>query len=545
MIDLDSRAGRHLGVRGLSWQGPAASIAYEPDDALACLRRLDAPLFVVQNGRSVGVTNAGELAPAGSGGLPVMATGDSVTRRSLGDPAFLATYGLEAAYMGGSMANGISSEEMVIALGRAGMLGAFGAGGCPPRRLEEAIRRVQAAQGRGTSQTHPYAFNLIHSPHEPALERRAVELYLEHGVHVVEASAYLSLTPYLVAYRAAGLSVDASGEIRVSNRVIAKLSRREVATQFLQPAPEKLLGPLVAQGTITQQQATLAQQIPMADDITVEADSGGHTDNRPLVCLLPSMTALRDEVQAERQYRVPVRIGAGGGIGTPLSALGAFMMGAAYIVTGSVNHGCVEAGTSAHVRRLLSQAGMADVMMAPAADMFEMGVNVQVLKRGTMFGLRARKLYEVYQTYDSLDAIPEAERRKLERQILQSPVEDVWNSCEEFFSERDPAQITRAQENPKRKMALVFRWYLGLATRWGTKGEKGRELDYQIWCGPAMGAFNDWVRGTYLEDPANRGVADVAGQIMDGAAFHYRVQSLRVQGVQLPAALLNWRPAAV
>jgi trans-AT polyketide synthase/acyltransferase/oxidoreductase domain-containing protein len=175
--------------------------------------------------------------------------------------------------------------------------------------------------------------------------------------------------------------------------------------------------------------------------------------------------------------------------------------------------------------------------------MFEMGVNVQVLKRGTMFGLRARKLYEIYQTYDSLDSIPEAERRKLERQILQSHVEDVWDSCEEFFSERDPAQITRAQENPKRKMALVFRWYLGLATRWGTKGEKGRELDYQIWCGPAMGAFNDWVRGTYLEDPANRSVADVAAQIMDGAAFHYRVQSLRVQGVQLPAALLNWRPA--
>jgi PfaD family protein len=188
---------------------------------------------------------------------------------------------------------------------------------------------------------------------------------------------------------------------------------------------------------------------------------------------------------------------------------------------------------------------MADVMMAPAADMFEMGVNVQVLKRGTMFGLRARKLYDMYKTYDSLDAIPEAERSKLERQILQSPVEDVWDSCEEFFSERDPAQIIRARENPKRKMALVFRWYLGLATRWGTKGETGRELDYQIWCGPAIGAFNDWVRGTYLEDPANRSVADVAGQIMDGAAFHYRVQSLRIQGVQLPAALLNWRPLAV
>ncbi|MCD6286545.1 MAG: 2-nitropropane dioxygenase, partial [Anaerolineae bacterium] len=123
MIDFDNRAGSHLGAPGLGWQGPSASIAYEPDDVLACLRRLDGPLFVVQNGHSVGVTNAGELAPADKGGLSVVATGHGVTRRSLGDPAFLATYGLEAAYMGGSMANGISSEELVIALGGAGMLG--------------------------------------------------------------------------------------------------------------------------------------------------------------------------------------------------------------------------------------------------------------------------------------------------------------------------------------------------------------------------------------------------------------------------------------
>ena len=34
----------------------------------------------------------------------------------------------------------------------------------------------------------------------------------------------------------------------------------------------------------------------MADDITAEADSGGHTDNRPFVALLPTILALRDEI---------------------------------------------------------------------------------------------------------------------------------------------------------------------------------------------------------------------------------------------------------
>ena len=73
-------------------------------------------------------------------------------------------------------------------------------------------------------------------------------------------------------------------------------------------------------------------------------------------------------------------------------------------------------------------------------------------------------------------------------------------------------------------------------------GEAGRELDYQIWCGPAMGAFNTWVRGTYLEAPQERHVADVAFQIMGGALYHYRLHYLRSQGVQLPAALFKWKP---
>ena len=83
-------------------------------------------------------------------------------------------------------------------------------------------------------------------------------------------------------------------------------------------------------------------------------------------------------------------------------------------------------------------------------------------------------------------------------------------------------------------MALIFRWYLGLSSRWSNQGEKGREIDYQIWCGPSMGAFNDWVRGTYLAELSNRRVVTVAKEIMRGTAFLYRLRSLQMQGVQLP-----------
>ncbi|HEX7542242.1 MAG TPA: PfaD family polyunsaturated fatty acid/polyketide biosynthesis protein [Anaerolineales bacterium] len=526
-------------------KSPAADLvdlsqaAYEPQAIRAYLGAIHRPLYVIEQKGKIGLISvdcdeqtfrkqAGARYITGVPALPI---------EDLGDAGFKKTYRVTCAYYAGSMANGIASVEMVVALGKAGLLGSFGAAGLVRSRLDSAIQNIQAALPDG-----PYAANLIHSPSEEVLERNTVEVYLQHGVHVVEASAFIDLTPSIVYYRAAGLSQSGDGEVQIANHVIAKLSRREVATKFMQPAPENILNQLVREGRITQQQAGLAKTVPMADDITVEADSGGHTDNRPLVCLLPTMLALRDEIQAKYTYPVPVRVGAAGGISTPASALAAFMMGAAYVVTGSVNQSCVEAGASEHTRQLLAQAGMADVAMAPSADMFEMGVKVQVLKHGTLFPMRAQKLYDLYSRYDSIEQIPADEREKLEKQVFKRDVESIWQDTVKFFSERDPAQIKRAQNNPKRKMALIFRWYLGLASRWSNSGEKGREMDYQIWCGPAMGSFNDWVRGSYLAETENRRVADVAIQILTGAAYHYRLQTLKLQGLQVPAELEQYYP---
>jgi PfaD family protein len=280
----------------------------------------------------------------------------------------------------------------------------------------------------------------------------------------------------------------------------------------------------------------------MADDITVEADSGGHTDNRPLVSVLPAIIQLRDSLQAKYAFAQPVRVGAAGGIATPASTLAAFMMGAAYVTTGSVNQACVESGASEHTKGLLAQMEMTDVTMAPASDMFEMGVKVQVLKRGTMFAMRAQKLYELYQRYESIEDIPAAEREKLESTVFKQTLDAIWDECVKFFSERDPKQIERGAQKPKDKMALVFRWYLGLSSRWSNNGEKGREMDYQIWCGPSMGAFNDWVRGTYLEAPLSRKVADVSWQLMNGAAYLYRIRMLEAQGVRFSPEFLAYIP---
>ncbi len=520
-----------------SWDGMPDDIAYDEADIHEHLISLDHTCYVIRSTHGVGTAIEGQSRASGKHDIETAAVSLPVKPEYLGDPAFLETYGLRYAYMAGSMANAISSETMVVALGRAGMLGAFGAGGLLPGRIEGAIQHIQHALPEG-----PFAFNLIHNPAEPVLERGAVDLFLKYAVRVVEASAYIKLTPHVVRYRVAGLVKGQDGGVKIRNHIIAKLSRREVAGQFMRPAPAKILNQLLTQGLITEVQARLAEQVPMADDVTVEADSGGHTDNRPLVCLMPSIIDLRDTLQAQYQFKTPIRVGAAGGIGTPIAALGAFMMGAAYIVTGSINHSCIEAGTSNHVKVLLSKAAATDMMMAPAADMFEMGVKLQVLKRGTMFALRARKLYALYEAYDSLADIPLAEREKLERQIFKRSLDSVWDECISFFNERDPSQIEKAMRNPKRKMALVFRWYMGLATRWGINGEKGREVDYQIWCGPAMGAFNDWARDTYLEGPENRRVAEVGYHLLRGAAYQYRIQNLRMQGIHIPVAIAQYKP---
>jgi trans-AT polyketide synthase, acyltransferase and oxidoreductase domains len=229
-------------------------------------------------------------------------------------------------------------------------------------------------------------------------------------------------------------------------------------------------------------------------------------------------------------------VGLAGGISTPASATAAFAMGAAYVMTGSINQACVEAGTSQAVREMLARASTADVTMAPSADMFEMGVKVQVLKWGTMFPLRARKLYDLYRAYDNLDALPRAERDALERDYFRCTLEQEWLQTRSFFAQRDSRQIERAEADPHHKMALVFRSYLGRASRWANEGDPTRKVDYQIWCGPAMGAFNDWVRGSFLEDLVERRVATIALNMLLGAAVLARANWLRNQGVNPPPA---------
>ena len=531
------------GFAAIGWWTPIGSAPQIGDPVIGrAVQDVANPLQLVDDDGQLGVANdgivtLGDLDAPDPGSLPLLAYAPALSPERLGDSEFRTTHGVRYAYVAGAMANGVGSADIVEAMARAGMIGFFGAAGLSLDHVERAIDRIQRNVGN-----LPYGFNLIHTPNEPAIEAGVVDLYLKRGVHLVSASAYLDLTLPLIRYRVAGIHRGPDGEVIVPNKVIAKVSRAEVARKFFSPPPQSSLDVLVREGFITDAQARMTQEIPIAQDLTAEADSGGHTDNRPALTLLPTMMAVAQELQSRYRYRDRLRVGAAGGIATPDSAAAAFAMGAAYVLTGTINQACRESGTSEEVRRMLAQATPSDVTMAPAADMFEMGVKVQVLKWGTMFAIRSRKLYELYRSFASLEKLPTKVRAMLERDYFRSTLSEAWARTRQYFAAHDTEQIDRADRDPKHKMALLFRTYLGQSSDWATSGDASRKADYQIWCGPAMGAFNEWVRGSFLEGPEHRDVVTVAMNLLVGAAARTRANWLRVQGVSLPAVAQHFAP---
>ena len=530
------------------WVGDPSEASFLPLDAAAIQSSMRKSTCVVFDAatRRIGIAQQGEVKTSpvqnGTPHYSLLGILPPLYPEWLGDRGFQETHGVRFAYVGGALARGIGSTRLVIELGKMGALGMFGAAGLSPEVVEAAIAEISAElDPRGLS----WGSNLIHSPNEPELENQIVDLYLRRGVKRVSASAFMGLTPAIVRYACTGLSRADDGSVQRKNHVFAKISREEVARHFLSPAPKKILEQLVAQRKLTKMEAEIAATVPLAEDIIVESDSGGHTDNRPLNALFPAIMSLRDRLSVEFGYDRPIRLGAAGSLGTPISLAAAYSLGAAFVLLGTVHQSAVESGVSDDSRQLLAKAELADVAMTASADMFELGVKVQVLKRGTMMAVRGNQLYDLYSRYDSIDEIPAEQRANIEKNIFRMSLEEVWQQTREYFTETDPSQVEKALRNPKHKMALIFRWYIGHSSRWPMIGELSRQADYQLWCGPAMGAFNRWVAGSFLEAPECRTIQQIALNLLEGAAHVTRAQQLRTFGLPLAQDALNYSPTVL
>lgn len=521
------------------WIGDPSAVSFGPLSAELVLRSLRQQTNIVHDrvSRQMGLA-FGAIQTRGDASHPLLGALPPLYPEWLGDRGFIESQGLRFAYVGGAMARGIGSADLVIALAEMGALGMFGSAGLPVAQVEAAIDLMSGALDQ---RLLPWGCNLIHSPGEPGLEDHLVDLYLRRGVRRVEASAFMRLTKAVVRYACTGLREDSDGRVVRPRSLFAKVSREEIAELFLSPAPRDILAELQTKGVLSAQEVNLASRIPLADNLIVESDSGGHTDNRPLGSLFPVIARLSNRLSAKYGYTQDVYLGAAGGMGTPDALASAYSMGAAFVVLGTVHQATVESGISEDAREMLAKAGPADVAMTASADMFEMGVKVQVLTRGTLMAARGNQLYQLYKAHRSIEDIPEAVRARLEADIFRLPLEEIWTRTRAFFA-ADTAQIARAEADPKHKMALLFRWYLGNSSRWPLVGERDRRMDYQVWCGPAMGAFNRWAAGSFLESPKERRVQQIALNLLEGAAVTTRAQQLRTYGLDVPGAAFCHQP---
>jgi len=178
----------------------------------------------------------------------------TVSPGDLGSPSFRSRHRLRYAYLAGSMYKGIASKELVVRMGKAGLLGFLGTGGLALERIESDLLFIQ----HELRENGAYGLNLLASPMQPGLDEATVDLYLQFQVPRIEAAAFTQITTALVRYRAKGLKLNREGTIHIPNQILAKVSRPEVAEQFLSPPPDALVRRLVESGKITTQEARLA-----------------------------------------------------------------------------------------------------------------------------------------------------------------------------------------------------------------------------------------------------------------------------------------------
>ena len=448
------------------------------------------------------------MPPVAAVAAPPAALG--ITAERLGATSFLRDYKVRRAYGAGAMEQGIASQDLVIRMGRAGYLGFFGAGGLGVAEIEESIRSIKQSLAAGES----FGVNLASCPDDPKAEMAVVDLCLRSGVRFLEASGFITASPALIRYRLKGLSKDREGRLVSAHKVIARVSRPEVAAAFLAPPPKAALAELLDAGLISEEEELWPQRFPLADDICVEAEPG----TGGITSLLPTIIRQRDEACQRHNYDTAVRVGCAGGIGTPEAAAAVFLLGADFILTGSVNQCTVEAGTSDEVKDILQSVNLQDTEYAPTGELFELGAKVQVLKKGVLFPARANRLYDLWRCHGSWEEIDAATRVRIERDYFGRSFERVYEESVRVDLKKSPQEIEKAERDARHKMALVFRWYCGHAMRLALAGVKAQKANYHVPCEPALGALNQWVKGTPLESWRHRHVDIIADRIMEGAA---------------------------
>ncbi|MCB2360146.1 PfaD family polyunsaturated fatty acid/polyketide biosynthesis protein [Clostridium estertheticum] len=462
--------------------------------------------------------------------------------KSLGSPIFKERYNCKWNYVSGSMFRGITSEELVVTMADANLLSFFGSAGLSVKEIEVHIKNIQSK----LSKNEPYGMCLIYNLNNQEKEMKCAELFIKYNVPVIEAAAYPSLTLPLVYIRVKGLHKDGD-KIVFPRRIMGKCSRLEIAEMFLSPPPIDMIKKLLKDGMISEEEAMLSQCIPVVDDISIEADSGGHTDQGVSFTLIPTIMSLKGKLRAKFNYKEEILVGCGGGIGTPEAVASAFTLGADYIFVGSINQCTVESGAHSVIKDILSKISIHDTGITVAGDLFELGAKAQVVKKNSQFYTRSNRLYRLFTQYNSIEDIPESVRREIENKYFKKTFSEVWQLVCEYKNKKNPEQIKEAEDNPRLKTALIFKWYYAHCNSITLSGNEAEKDNFAIFSGPSLGAFNQWVKGTIYGNWENRHAYKIAELLMNKAceyiinkdhSFEYENSDIAIVGMsgQFPKA---------
>lgn len=117
-----------------------------------------------------------------------------------------------------------------------------------------------------------------------------------------------------------------------------------------------------------------------------------------------------------------------------------------------------------------------------------------------------------------MDEIDEKVKNQIQEKYFKRSFDSIYEDCKTYFKAQGTGEIEKAEKNPKFKMALVFRWYFNYSAMLALTGKEESIIDYQIHCGPSLGAFNQRVKGTEIENWRNRHVDEIALKLLDETA---------------------------
>jgi trans-AT polyketide synthase/acyltransferase/oxidoreductase domain-containing protein len=126
----------------------------------------------------------------------------------------------------------------------------------------------------------------------------------------------------------------------------------------------------------------------------------------------------------------------------------------------------------------------------------------------------------IYNHYRSIEEIPEKIQIQIQENNFKKTFEEIWQETKMHFERIGQKQeIDKANRNPKHEMALVFSGYFDYTAQLAFSGDVTDRVNYQVLTGPALGAFNQWVKGSDLEDWRARHVDQIGKRLMKEAAI--------------------------